>query len=334
MTVNEGSTTTFSLTYNGNPMSIWCYFKDVPPRLTIYHIIDEVVTETKQSTPFPLTNVNNPGIRIGAGNDNNCDNEEYDLNLFCEDGGGSEVPLNCEDIRVQVPDNNPGACRDPHLTQKVRGIDEDGNVVVKNICYDLYGNAGDQFELITDNILKTRLTFELRDDFYIGKVFYETRYGFFNITTRSLRSRNEIINWGAEDTYIIGDIENYPFASVEQTHYATSIAYVDEDRSQVISISKVKQEYGKSYLNVMVDKSQSIDGVLDPHHGGLFGYIASQDFEFFEPIQGSDATVFKVNGRFIKVFVKFSPDQKEQCYSMSLEDIIYPKNVYYFQKSL
>jgi len=236
------------------------------------------------------------------------------------------------------------ACRDPHLTQKVNGIDEDGKQVTKKICYDLFGKGGEQIELMSDNILGTSIVFQLRDDYYIGKAFISTKLGFFNSTTKAFSSPKSSIDgvsWGKEEQFVVGDIENYPHAVVKQHKKDIVIEYKEKERSQTIKIVKVEQGIGKDYLNILVEKSTTVNDVFDEFHGGIFGYIANQKYEFYSPVQHSskgenkaDLTVVRINGRFVKAFLRGDGSETDRCYSMSLDDLLYPKNVYSFQKSL
>jgi len=269
-------------------------------------------------------------LQFTALDDGDCHDNTYTFGLNCNPDQG--INSQCT-INVIVIDDDAGACEDPHLRQKVRGIDEDGNTVIKNICFDLYGKAGDQFELISDKILKTSLVFELRDDYYIGKTFYQTNLGFFNVTTTSSRS-DKMLRMTTENNYVIGNENEYPYAFVEKSLTSTKIGFVENERAQIVKINKIDQNIGKKYLNALIEHSESIDGVFDEHHGGIFGYVANQEYVFYEPIQDFDITVVKINGRFVKAYLKNSLGQNENCYSMSLEDIIYPKTVYSFQKSL
>lgn len=333
MNVNEGGSVNFPISFTGST-AVNCHFEPIEPSITFMGTIDENSKVITAMDPLPFTSSNNPIIEIFAGEDANCQNDRFTFNLVCKIfTNGQNFPQSCPSIVVNVIDNDDaGACQDPHLKQKVRGVDEDGNVVVKNICYDLYGNAGDQFELITDNVLKTSLMFELRDDYYIGKAFYKTKLGFFNVTTSSLKTDQRFYETLNPNVFLVGNKENYPHANIEIAPSSKKIAYVEENRLQAIKVNKIDQGFGKSYLNVMVEKSESLDGVFDKHHGGLFGEIANQEYEFYESVQDTDATVVKINGRFVKAFLKNSLGQ--DCYSMSLEEIIFPKNAYSFQKSL
>jgi len=326
ITVTEGSSVTFTIENEVSDVKC-CFVGDVDK-----FIIKKI---PNSSPPFVINcNTgfifrNEDEIEITPHHDNDCDDERYQIRLQCQ-GGKFQ---NCPPITISVIDDDVGACEDPHLRQKVRGIDEDGNTVIKNICYDLYGNAGDQFELISDNILKTSLVFELRDDYYIGKTFYQTNLGFFNVTTTTVKA-DRLMKKRSKNHYIVGDEFEYPFSSVEKYPKKTRIGYHESERSQTIKIVKVNQDYGKSYLNALVEESTSYDGVFDEHHGGIFGFIANQEYEFYDPVQDLDMTVVKINGRFVKAYLKNSLGQNENCYSMSLEDIVYPRTIQSFQKSL
>lgn len=55
---------------------------------------------------------------------------------------------------IQVTDRTSSAmCKDPHIVQIVRGLDEDNEMVSRLLCYDFYGEAGQGYELVSDNIL-------------------------------------------------------------------------------------------------------------------------------------------------------------------------------------
>ncbi|CAD5121193.1 DgyrCDS9728 [Dimorphilus gyrociliatus] len=277
-----------------------------------------------------------------AREDKMCQNKQYFVELACYDRESpvKENPLLIKytTLEINVQNTEQGSmCSDPHLTQKVSGFSEDGESVTKDVCYDLYGKSGDQMELISDNVLGTSIVFELRDDYYIGKVFYATKLGYFNFTTDTIStSKSSSFKWKKEDSFVIGEKEKYPHAIISKNEMDVLIEYYDKDRSQSIRIAKIQQSsFGKSYLNIMIEKSTSFKGVFDEHHGGIFGLIANQDYEFYEPIQETiDLTVVKINGRYVKAFLTGKPGDTDRCYSMSLGDLMFPKNVYSFQKSL
>jgi len=188
---------------------------------------------------------------------------------------------------------------------------------------------------MTDQILGTSIVFQLRDDYYIGKVFYATKLGYFNFTTTKMScTKCTDFEWGKENKVVIGEKNSYPHAIIKQRKEDFVIEYNEEKRSQTIRIAKIQQGYGKSYLNVLIEKSTSVNGVFDEFHGGLFGFIAKQKYEFYNSVQDLGVSTVKLNGRFVKTFLKSKGGQNDGCHSMSLEDILYPKNVKFFQKSL
>ncbi|CAD5121194.1 DgyrCDS9729 [Dimorphilus gyrociliatus] len=278
-------------------------------------------------------------IFFKAVKDGKCHDHTYKIKLTCWKFVLKNIPIKITNsvLTIKVKNTETGSmCDDPHLTQKVSGIDEDGESVTKDVCYDLYGKSGDQMELISDNVLGTSIVFELRDDYYIGKVFYATKLGYFNFTTDTIStSKSSSFKWKKEDSFVIGEKEKYPHAIISKNEMDVLIEYYGKDRSQSIRIAKIQQSFGKSYLNILIEKSTSFKGVFDEHHGGIFGLIANQDYEFYEPVQETiDLTVVKINGRFVKAFLTGKPGDTDRCYSMSLGDLMFPKNAYSFQKSL
>lgn len=73
------------------------------------------------------------------------------IELQC--GSLNQNAFDNERIDVIIRDNSGAVCSDPHLSQKVKGSDEVLSPIMTNICYDLYGKAGDQYEIISDSIL-------------------------------------------------------------------------------------------------------------------------------------------------------------------------------------
>lgn len=71
------------------------------------------------------------------------------------------LTLNCDNYQPEFPnlrvriidDGKPGACADPHLTQVVNNLNADGHLGLSRICYDLIGNSGEKYELLSDKIL-------------------------------------------------------------------------------------------------------------------------------------------------------------------------------------
>ncbi|CAD5121187.1 DgyrCDS9722 [Dimorphilus gyrociliatus] len=288
-----------------------------------------------KSHPFILTLAGRVvRVKFQAGNDNACENKVYSLKVQCKQ---QEITINFPTIKVIVTNTKDSSmCNDPHLNQKVKGIDEDGRNVTRNICYDVYGTEGDQMELISDAILGTSIVVELRDDYFIGKVFFSSKLGLLNVTTTAISNRGQkITHWGKEDLYVIGEITTHVQAVLKLSLDNLIIEYNDGKRCQSIRIVRIQQTFGKSYLNVLIEKSTNKDGVFDKHHGGIFGSIANQQYQFCYPVQGEEnVTVVKINGRFVKAFLKDKPDQDHQCYLISIQDLLFPKHVSSFQKSL
>ncbi|CAD5121188.1 DgyrCDS9723 [Dimorphilus gyrociliatus] len=246
-------------------------------------------------------------------------------------------PIENTVLKLVIKKEGDSAEKDPHLTQLVKGMDESSSRVRKNICYDLYGNAGDQFEIISDRILESAVVLELRDDFYIGKVLLQTPLGFLNITTSSIfvppRRR---FRWQVAEDFSLNNQRNSFKIDFEIRDEYVMIGIKRGERSLNVRVLKVHQNIGKNYLNIMIDQSTSKGQELDKYHGGLFGEISNKQYRFYDPVQKDEHTaVVKINNRLVKsIFRERNFNEDQTCYFMNMNDILYPKSIEMFKRMI
>lgn len=233
------------------------------------------------------------------------------------------------DLITAVKDITEAACDDPHFVQKVRGTDEHGKNVSENICYELTGQAGDVFEVLTDKKLGVSVQAQLRDDYYFGAARIETPEGVITATSSEISYIGHFKrSWM--------DIQRHTYgtdpAVIIELHKTLNIhVHGTNGRKLGVKIERLVQEYGKSYLNVYV--SETTNGkLLDKHHGGLFGFTANNKYQFVRPVQEMESAAHvKINSRPVKAFKKPNVLAGE-CYNLILEDIIFPHPKEKFQK--
>lgn len=80
-------------------------------------------------------------------------------------------------------------------------------------------------------------------------------------------------------------------------HRVVNVNIENGDRTLNFTIMKVEQKYGKSYLNVMIDKITAKKGIFDENHGGLMGHISKREYKFYTSVQRDEsARVVKDDG--------------------------------------
>ncbi|CAD5120597.1 DgyrCDS9159 [Dimorphilus gyrociliatus] len=220
-------------------------------------------------------------------------------------------------------------CDDPHIIQRVSGLNENGLETQENICYDLFGKAGDVFELITDEKLDVSVMCKLRDDFYIGAIRIHTPLGVIYATSEEISCLGHFKrSWKDVQRVTLG---SDPSLLMELDKTLTVHVH-GSSRKIAIQVQRTVQEYGKSYLNVLVSETSQPGQLLDQHHGGLFGFTANNKYEFMKPVQDDiNAASVKVNGRVVKAFKKASMGT-QNCYTLTLDDIVYPHTTAKFRK--
>lgn len=232
------------------------------------------------------------------------------------------------DIITKIKDIS-SACDDPHFVQKVRGTNEHGKNVSENICYELTGQAGDVFEILTDKKLGVSVQAQMRDDYYFGAARIETPEGVITATSTEISYLGHF-----KRSWV--DVQRHTYGSdptvIIELHKTLNVhIHGANGRKLGVKIERLVQGYGKSYLNVYV--SETTNGrLLDKHHGGLFGFTANNKYQFVRPVQEMESAAHvKINSRPVKAFRK-SNSLAGECFSLVLEDIIFPHPKEKFQK--
>ncbi|CAD5112767.1 unnamed protein product [Dimorphilus gyrociliatus] len=285
--------------------------------------------------------------------DKPCSTAIAQLELRCSMGSFKK---DIETIRVKDADGT--GCDDPHFKQIIQGVDGSNlQTIQMNVCYDLYGNSGDIYEILTDNILDLSLFIQLRGDYYIGRILLKTADGFINISTQLISLPNYLtFDWNSgQFTPVESNIASLVHVQFNENGdiYINSISNNErEERFFAIEISRVYQKIGKYYLNFRLKTNSgrgNNDGVLDDTYTGLMAHVYNSRYKFYYPVQEFHTnTVVNVNGRFVQAWMKNSPtivkvdedNEKDEsdnkissssCISVRLNDLIYPKTAKHFK---
>ncbi|CAD5121191.1 DgyrCDS9726 [Dimorphilus gyrociliatus] len=219
---------------------------------------------------------------------------------------------------------SPEMCGDPHLAQVVRGKDEEGNSVNQTICYDFYGKSGDSFELLSDKYLGVSIISSLRDDYYIGSIIIKTIYGSIEVTTKDVKGPNGYYKtWFDKKRTRLIDDSAYKIDIIVRN--SITIIIRRDSRKLKLFLLKIKQFFGKSYLNINIQETSDRLGLMDKYHGGLLSLVFSNDYKFYEPVQDTNQATVLINDRIVKSFRKFKDNNS--CYMLKIEDILFPRNI-------
>lgn len=112
-----------------------------------------------------------------------------------------------------------------------------------------------------------------------------------------------------------------------------TIQIIGKSRNIKLNIAKVKQSFGKSYLDVNVYETKDKLVSLDEHHSGLLALVYKNDYKFYEPVQNTEISTIAINGVFQTVHRK--PIGSNRCYAIQLDRILFPRKfqAVKFQKS-
>ncbi|CAD5121189.1 DgyrCDS9724 [Dimorphilus gyrociliatus] len=264
-----------------------------------------------------------------------CDSVEATILIDCDND--YQNTFNRKTAKIHIEDQSAGGkvCNDPHLMQNVRVFDEMSSNQTKAVCYDLYGKSGDQFEILSDKILNTSVIIHLRDDYYIGKVFVQGPFGVVEINTAYIETSSKSkFSWNNLKNFTL-DKEHGPMLAINSNKNAINVKYDSGFRILSVLIVKIKEEYGKEHLNLLMSREMGQDNVFDQFHGGIFGEIANKQYTFYRPVQENEShAAVMINGRYVKSWIRKQEfNQKEKCFTLTLKDLLFPKSVKDFQKS-
>ncbi|CAD5121190.1 DgyrCDS9725 [Dimorphilus gyrociliatus] len=315
----------------------WPYINPIECQLKSPGSVDLVIPSDSfyLKKTWPIENLE----LFGLNDDSSCSDKKYRIEARCfeSEETGRVIDVKNAYLDLYVINSTPARhCEAPYFSQKVLGVNEEGVLVKELICYDTFGKAGSQYELISDNVLNLASIFEFQRDYYVGKIFFNTPLENIIISTISIAiGKHTQLFWNGQGNYFNGDEDSGPNLSVNLYGSTAIFSYYEADRIQVIKVNRVTRQNGESYLNVMIDESTGEMNVFDTHHNGIFQIVSNQDYEFFKPIQKNRrVTLVKVNGVVVKSYLKNTFDHNETCYTLLLNQIISPNLLEKFSKPL
>ncbi|CAD5115700.1 DgyrCDS4647 [Dimorphilus gyrociliatus] len=271
-------------------------------------------------------------ISIQVLEDSNChQGDTFTLNIACKVIAKNDpfdevfIPFK---FHADIHDTTTGKmCQDPHIIQNIAGVDENNQKVKAKLCYDIMGKAGEIMEFIGDEKLGVTVHFQLRDDFYISKVFVKSILGMLTISTGHIEGlRESKMNWGIEKEVTLNKRQFVQRISVLKN----SISIESKTAEAILSIrvTRVPVDYKQGFLNIEIEDIGSNTNLLSKQHTGILGYIGNKEYIFVDPIQRDAKTcTLVVNNRLVKAY----KEAKRSCYSVKLEDILYPRTTSQFK---
>lgn len=97
--------------------------------------------------------------------------------------------------------------------------------------------------------------------------------------------------------------------------------------------SRVIRQYNidlKEYeLKIFIDEVTDEKRTFDENHGGLLGIASRKRYQSHQPLNYDEnkSLLMSIEGRKVTSFVKSKPHSIYPCFSLNIDDILYPENV-------
>lgn len=132
--------------------------------------------------------------------------------------------------------------------------------------------------------------------------------------------------------FLIGNRETYPHVTIEQYRNVFNIKYITKNQFEWIRIVQVPNISKRGHFKISIEKTTTDNRIFKKNYGGILGYISNKKFIILDKNQ-ENGTTLTIDGRHIKTQIK-TLENGVSCFFSSLKEIINPKNISNFLKSI